>query len=748
MSKNTLRYNQPDPAVETRVEALLSQMTLDEKVGQLVLENAFSPIDWSEVLQQQKLADEMGLPFVIPLELSPTIEDHVRAGRVSAVNSANVRLNNRLQHVAAEESRLHIPLLVGHDVIHGFRTIFPIPLAEACTWNPELLERASHAAAIEAATMGVNWIFAPVVDTARDPRWGRIAEGAGEDPFLGMAMARARVRGFQNNQLPGGRRISACPKHYAGYGAAEAGRDYNTVDISERTLRDVYLPPFKAAFDAGAGSTMSAFNEIGGVPGTCNAFLLTTVLRDEWGWPGVVVSDFNAIGELVQHGVATDLRDAARLSILAGVDIDLESGAYTKNLAELVQAGLVPVGVVDTAVRRVLRLKFHLGLFENPYVDETLAEKYILNPDFRALALEVARQSMVLLKNDNDVLPLRASGGRIALIGPLANNRADLLGTWAITGQAADVETVLDGFKKYTGNDELVFEAGCSLSGHESPDFSAAIAAAQKSDMVVLITGEGAGMSGEAHSRVHLGLPGRQQELVDALAATGKPLVAVLMCGRPLVVPHLVEKVDALLVAWHGGIRAGQAVADVLFGAVNPSGKLTASWPRAEGQIPIYYAHKATGRPAEGTGTTQYHEPFRSTYLDVTNAPLFSFGEGMSYSQFEYNQLQVLTPVVSRDGALQVEASIKNTSSRAGVEIAQLYVRDVTGSVTRPVKELKGFQRIALEPGEERQCHFNVSVADLGFHGLDTTYTVEPGEFTVWIGPNSLWGLEGKFGVA
>ena len=595
--------------------------------------------------------------------------------------------------------------------------------------------------------MGINWIFAPMVDIARDPRWGRIAEGAGEDPYLGRAMAEARVRGFQSAALPTGRRVSACPKHYAGYGAAEAGRDYNTVDLSERSLRDVYLPPFKAAFDAGAGSTMSAFNEISGIPGTSNAFLLRTVLRDEWNWQGPVVSDYNAIGELVQHGVAKDLREAARLSILAGVDIDMESGAYAQYLFQLVEDGSVPLEVVNQSVRRVLRLKLSLGLFENPTVEESLSKKYILNAEFRELALEVTRQSTVLLKNENQILPLRTDIKKIALIGPLANNRADLLGTWAITGQAADVETVLDGLKKYVEDGSLVFAQGCSVSGDEHLDIASAVAAAQNSDLVVLVIGESSAMSGEAHSRVYLGLPGRQQELVDALAATGKPLVAVLMCGRPLVVPRLVGQVDALLVAWHGGIRAGQAVADILFGAANPSGKLTASWPRAEGQIPVYYGHKSTGRPAEGTGTTQYHEPFRSTYLDETNAPLFSFGEGLSFSQFGYSHLQVHTPALPIHGVLKVSALIQNTSERAGAEIVQLYIRDLVGSVTRPVKELKGFQRVALKPGEEREVVFELPASELGFYGIDLRDRVEPGEFKVWIGPDSTRGLAGEFEV-
>jgi beta-glucosidase len=733
--------------MKKNVEELLREMTLAEKVGQLVLQNAFAPIDWMEVGRQRKLADEQGVPFEIPLQLSATIEDQVRAGRVSAINSADPRINARLQQIAVEESRLGIPLLVSQDVLHGFRTVFPIPLAAACSWNPELVERAAHVAAVEASTAGINWFFSPMVDIVRDPRWGRIAEGAGEDPFLGSAMARAQVRGFQDPDLPSGFRIAACPKHYAGYGAAEAGRDYNTVDMSERTLRDVYLPPFKAAFDAGAESTMSSFNEIGGVPGTCNAFLLRTVLRDEWGWHGPVVSDFNAVAELVEHGVAADVKDATRLSILAGVDLDLDSGGYATYLQELVEEGAVPLRVVDDAVRRVLRLKADLGLFEDPYAGDASAERHLLTTEHRDVALELATQSLVLLKNEGGVLPLRREGLKVALIGPLADNRSDLLGTWVTAGQASDVETVLAGMQRYVAPDDLVFEKGCSLTDNGDPDLTAALAAALASDVVVVVVGEGPDMSGEAHSRAHLGLPGRQQDLVDALAATGKPLVIVLVCGRPLVVPRVAEQADAVLLAWHGGIRAGRAIADAVFGAANPSGKLCASWPRAEGQIPVYYAHKPTGRPAEGQGTTQYDVPFRSTYIDEPNAPLFAFGRGMSYSTFAYRDLRVLTPAVPAGGTLKVRASVKNTGDRAGEEVVQFYVRDVVCSVTRPVKELKGFHRVALAPGEEQELTFAIPVHELGSHGPDLRYSVEPGRFRVWIGPDSTSGLEGEFEV-
>ncbi|MDD5367776.1 MAG: glycoside hydrolase family 3 N-terminal domain-containing protein [Anaerolineaceae bacterium] len=740
-------YYQVDPAIEKRVGELLDQMTLPEKVAQLVQKNPFASLDWIALMKRKTQLEEQGQTFIFHQELPTEFEGAQLVSKTGVVTCADAHTANYLQRLAREGSRLHIPLLIGNDVIHGFRTIFPIPLAQSCTWNLDLIEQAEHAAAEEASASGVNWVFAPMVDIARDPRWGRIAEGAGEDAFLGMAIASARVRGFQRDDLQSGRRIAACPKHYVGYGAAEAGRDYNSVDLSERTLRDIYLPPFKAAFDAGAGSTMSAFNEISGVPGTCNTFTLQTILRHEWQWPGVVVSDFNAIGELVRHGVAVDQKDAARLSILAGVDIDMESGAYANHLAELVEEGAVPMEVLDQAVRRVLRLKFGLGLFERPDTDEMLADEIILNSDFRALALEVARESMVLLKNKDDFLPLEPGMGRIALIGPLVDERRDLLGAWAGAGQDADVETVLQGFQNYLPDSAVIYQQGCPLEDTAPVDFSETIAAARDADVIILVLGEGAEMSGEAHSRAHLNLPGRQMELVDAIAAIGKPVVGVLMCGRPLVIPRLAEQVNALLVAWHGGIRAGQAVADILFGAVNPSGKLTASWPRTEGQIPVYYAHKSTGRPAESSGTTQYAEPFRSTYLDEPNTPAYPFGYGLSYTRFEYTDLEVETPSVPLNGTFAASALIKNVGERAGAEIVQLYIRDLVASVTRPVKELKGFVRVTLQPAEAQRVRFEAPVRDFGFTGLDMQYVVEAGAFKVWVGSDSEHGLEGEFEV-
>ncbi len=744
---NPVRYDQLDPETESRLEALLAQMTLAEKVGQLVIHSPFGTLDWGAVVEKRTQVEAAGGEFDFHANTNPAFEAVIREGRTGTLMVVDVRLSNYLQRLAVEGSRLHIPLLIAADVIHGLRTIFPIPLAEACSWDPDLVEQAERAAAEEASACGVNWVYSPVVDIARDPRWGRIAEGSGEDPFLGAEMARARVRGYQGYDLRTGKRIVTCPKHYAGYGAVEGGRDYNTVDFSERTLRDVHLPPFRAAFEAGAGSTMSSFNEIGGVPSSVNFLILSTILRDEWGWPGVVVSDYNAIGELQNHGLASNLKEAARLAIQAGTDIDMESGAYYNHLAELVEEGTIPMELVDRSVRRVLRLKFRLGLFEQPYTDESLAEKTILSPDFRSVALDLARESMVLLKNKGNLLPLVPGAASIALIGPMSDNCQDLLGTWAADGRAEDVENLLEALRGVLPGGMLSHAQGCSLHATGSLDLGEAVAAARAADVVILALGEGSELSGEAHSRAYLGLPDRQQELVDAIAALKKPLIAVLMCGRPMVVPRLVEQVDALLLAWHGGIRAGQAIADILFGAVVPSGRLTVSWPRTEGQIPVYYSHKNTGRPSDSCGTVQFHEAFRSRYLDLPNSPLFPFGFGLSYTRFEYLDLQVETPSVHLGGTMKVSALLKNIGKRAGTEVVQLYIRDLVGSVTRPVKELKGFRRISLGPSEEGRVQFELPVQELGFTGLDMRSGVEAGHFQVWIGPNAESGLDGQFEV-
>jgi beta-glucosidase len=717
-----ISYDEPRPEVEARVDDILARMTLDEKVGQMV-----------QIHPQRIGPGEAG--------------SRIRQGQVGSVlTTYGAQSLNRLQRAAVESSRLGIPLLLGNDVIHGYRTIFPIPLAESCTWDPDLLEAAARIAAEEASADGTNWTFAPMVDVGRDPRWGRIAEGAGEDPFLGAALARARVRGFQSGRLASGRRVVSCPKHYAAYGAAEAGKDYNTVDISERTLRDVYLPPFRAAFEAGAGTVMSSFNEIAGVPTAANPLLLDTILRREWGFGGVVLSDWNAVGELVVHGLAADLKEAARLAALSGVDMDMISDAYHLHLADLVRQGAVPLDVVDGAVRRILGLKLRLGLFEQPYADEAAAAGAILRPEYREKALEIACKSAVLLKNQGGLLPLDGDVRKIALIGPLADDHHEILGCWHRIGRDEDAESVLDGLRAILpASTALVHVPGCDLLDRAPTDFGEAVAAARQADVAILVLGEGEAMSGEGHSRAYLGLPGQQQALLQAVQATGTPLVVVLMSGRPLVIPWMVAHVPAILQAWHGGIRAGRAVADILVGAAEPGGRLTVTWPRTEGQIPAHYAHKSTGRP--GPGPVSDPHLLYSGYIDEVNAPLYPFGFGLGYTTFEYRDLQVASPRVARDGLLRASVTVTNAGPRAGDEVVQLYVRDLVASVTRPVRELKGFRRITLVPGESRRVHFEVPAASLGFHGRDMAYVVEPGDFMLWIGRNAADGLRGTFRI-
>jgi beta-glucosidase len=692
-------------------------MTLEEKVGQM---NQLDPRNTGD------------------------IEDQIRIGNVGSILSVlDVGRVNALQRVAVLETRLGIPLLVGNDVIHGFRTIYPIPLAVSCTWDPDLVEAAARVAAGEAAACGTDWIFAPMVDVCRDPRWGRVVEGAGEDPLLGQEMARAQVRGFQALGLPRG--IAACPKHYVAYGAAEAGKDYNTVDISERTLRDVYLPPFEAAFAEGAGSVMSAFNEISGVPASANPFTLRQVLREEWGFGGVVLSDYNALAELIAHGFAMDLREAAAKGIVAGVDMDMMGHAYPEHLASLVRKGTVSEDTVNVAVRRILCLKLALGLFERPYTDPALGGAALLGAEARATALEVARRSIVLLQNRDGVLPLRAD--RVALIGPMARERKSLLGCWHCDGRQEDVETVEEGMRAVRPDCEIEVVAGCAIGDDSLDQIAEAVDAARRADVAVLALGESAEMSGEAHSRAHLGLPGAQRQLLDAVLDTGTPTVLVLFAGRPLVLADGVERASALVMAWHGGVAAGRAIAEVLWGEVNPSGKLTISYPRAVGQIPVYYAHKNTGRPVLGDGTRQFDEPYRSSYIDEPNRPLFPFGYGLSYTTFAYRDLVVETPEVDAAGKLVVRARVSNVGDVAGDEVVQLYVRDLVGSVTRPVKELKAFRRVSLLPGQETEVRFAVPASELGFHGGDLGYQVEAGEFRVWIAPDAERGLEGAFRI-
>lgn len=669
--------------------------------------------------------------------------DLVRRGLVgSFLNVPGARNVNELQRIAVEESRLKIPLLFGFDVIHGYRTIFPIPLGQASSWDPAAAERAAAVAAREAAAAGLRWTFAPMVDIARDPRWGRIAEGAGEDPYLGAAMARAQVRGFQGDDYSAPDKIIACAKHWVGYGAAEGGRDYNTADMSERTLREIYFPPFKAAVNAGAATIMSAFNDLNGIPASANPFTLSRVLRGEWGFQGFVVSDYEAVRELINHGLAANEADAAQQALSAGVDMEMVSRLYSKHVPQLIRQGKLSEALVDQAVRRVLRIKFRLGLFDRPYADEARERAVILSPEHLAAAREIAARSMVLLKNEGELLPLSKQLGSIAVIGPLADDRQAPLGPWAADGRKEDVVTLLAGIKaKVSPATKIFYAKGCEIDGDSTEGFAEAVRIARQSDVVILAVGESAEMSGEAASRSSLDLPGRQLDLVKAVHATGRPTVVVLMNGRPLTIGWIAENLPAILEAWFAGIQAGHAIADVLFGDVNPGGKLPVTFPRTVGQVPIYYNHKNTGRPADP------NNKYTSKYIDLPSTPLFPFGFGLSYTRFRLTNLELSAGTILPDGRLTVSVEVENIGRRAGDEVVQLYIRDVAASVTRPVRELKGFERIALQPGERRRVRFTLGREQLGFYNREMQFVVEPGEFRVMVGTSSVEGLEAGFRV-
>lgn len=714
--------------VESRIEALLAQMTLEEKFGQLQ-QLSGSPPEYFELARRGLLGSTLNALGAAPL--------------------------NELQRAAVEGSRLRIPLLFAFDVIHGYRTVFPIPLGETASWDPVAAERSSAIAAAEAKAAGLHWTFAPMVDIARDARWGRIAEGAGEDPYLGAAFARARVRGFQGDDYSRPDKVIACAKHWAAYGAAEAGRDYNSVDLSERTLRTVYFPPFKAAVDAGVGTFMSAFNDLNGVPTSGNPFTLTQVLRKEWGFDGVVVSDHESVRELIPHGFAADEADAARQALPAGVDMEMVSRTYATHGPRLVKDGKLAVSAVDEAVRRVLRIKLRAGIFETPYADPARERATLLKPEFRAAARDIAARSMVLLKNDRGVLPLSASiGRRLAVIGPLADDRQNMLGNWTGDGRKEEVVTVLEGVKAAVSpGTEVVHAAGAVLDVNllaepQAPDDPAARALLEKAlgearaaDAVVLVIGESGGMSGEASSRTSLDLPGRQLELAQKVIATGKPVAVVLMNGRPLSIGWLAAHAPAILEAWFPGTEAGHAVADVLFGKVNPGGKLPVTFPRNVGQAPIYYNHKSTGRPPN------VKDKYTSMYLDVPWTPLYPFGHGLSYTEFRLSNLQLSTRQITPDGTIKVAVDVENTGKRGGDEVVQLYIQDVVASVTRPVQELRGFQRVTLGPGERRRVQLTLGPADLGFYDRNMKWVVEPGEFRIRVSNSSLGGLTGTFEV-
>jgi beta-glucosidase len=694
-------------------------MTLEEKLGQL-----------------QQLDGEANGNF------RPEHLDLVRRGLLgSTLNVRGVQRTNQLQRVAVEQSRLKIPLIFGFDVIHGYRTVFPIPLGEASSWDPVGAERAASIAAAEARAAGVHWTFAPMVDIARDPRWGRITEGSGEDPFLGSAMARSRVRGFQGADYSANNKVVACAKHWVAYGAAEAGRDYNTTDVSERNLREVYFPPFKAAVDAGVGTFMSAFNDLNGVPSSANPYTLTQVLRGEWKFDGFVVSDYTSVEELINHGVAASGADAAREALGAGVDMEMVSRLYGKHAGQLIKEGKLSQQTIDEAVRRILRIKFRLGLFEKPYAEEALENKVIFSGANVAAARELAARSLVLLKNDKHVLPLDKNLRSIALIGPLADSQKDVIGSWTGDGRPEDAVTLLQGLKAKLPQTRINYAKGCDVGCAESGGFEEAVNAARGSDIVIVAVGESAEMSGEAASRSSLDLPGRQLDLVKAVQAAGKPVVVVLMNGRPLTINWIAENTPAILETWFAGSQAGNAIADVLFGDVNPGGKLPVTFPRAVGQIPIYYNHMNTGRPPDA------NNKYSSKYLDVPWTPLFSFGYGLSYTQFKMTNLNLSAQSILPNGQLTVSVDVENVGQRAGDEVVQLYIRDVAASMTRPVKELKGFQRITLRPGETRRVEFKLGPDQLGFHNRRMQFVVEPGEFKVMVGSNSEDLIEAKFQV-
>jgi beta-glucosidase len=706
--------------IEQKINALLARMTLEEKLGQL-----------------QQLDGHADGNF------RPEHLDLVRKGQLgSFLNVRGVKNTNAVQRVAVEESRLKIPALFGFDVIHGYRTVFPIPLGQASSWDPRAIERAESIAAKEASAAGVRWTFAPMVDIARDPRWGRIAEGAGEDPFLGAAIARARVRGFQGADYSAPDKILACAKHWVAYGAAESGRDYNTTDMSETTLREVYFPPFKATVDAGVGTFMSAFNDLNGVPTSANPFTLTQVLRREWKFDGFVVSDYESVKELMNHGLAATEAEAARAGVNAGVDMEMVSRLYNKHGAQLIKEGKVSQATIDEAVRRVLRIKFRLGLFDNPYADEARERSDIMNAEHLAAAREIAGRSMVLLRNERETLPLAKSLKAIAVIGPLADDQKNLIGSWTGDGKAEDTVTMLAGIKaKVSPQTKILYAKGCDLACENADGFAEAVRVAKESNAAIIVVGESAEMSGEAASRSSLDLPGRQLDLIKAIHATGKPYVVVLMNGRPLTINWIAENSPAVLETWFAGTQAGNAISDVLFGDVNPGGKLPVTFPRNTGQIPIYYNYKNTGRPPD------VNNKYTSKYLDVPVTPLFPFGFGLSYTQFQFTNLQLSTAKIRADGRLSVSVEVENTGKRAGDEVVQLYVRDVAASRTRPVRELKGFERVTLNAGEKRRVTFTLTPEQLGFYNREMRFVVEPGEFKIFVGNSSVGGLEASFEV-
>jgi beta-glucosidase len=709
-----------DAQIDRKVTELMQKMTVTEKVGQLHQLSGRQFTGPTSSNYADKLAD-------------------IRAGKVGSMLNVTGVADTREIQALALQSRLKIPLLFSLDVIHGYKTVFPVPLGEAASWDMEAIELSAHIAAKEAAAAGIHWTFAPMVDVARDPRWGRVMEGAGEDTYLGSQIGAARVHGFQGKQLGATDSVMATAKHFAAYGAALAGRDYNAVDMSEQQLHEVYLPPFKAAADAGAATFMNSFNTLNGIPATGNAMLQRDILKGAWKYKGFVVSDWGSVHEMVPHGYAADLSDAAVKAINAGSDMDMEGYAYTAHLEAAVKAGKVKMDVLDDAVRRVLTKKFELGLFDDPYrYSDAAREKAVLgDASHRAAALDVAQKSIVLLKNGGaagaKVLPLSRDAKRIAVIGPLADSQRDLEGGWVVNGERAKVVSIIEGIRSHAGKTQISYAKACAPGCASSAGFADAVATAARSDVVVLAVGETWDMSGEAKSRTDITLPGQQEALFNALKATGKPVVVVMLAGRPLVFNTIADKADAIVYAWFPGSEGGNAVANVLFGDYNPSGKLPITFPRSVGQIPISYAQYNTGRPVLDEKNIVY----RSAYIDSVNTPRYAFGHGLSYTDFKYSGLALSSAVMASAQKVTLSFDLSNSGKVEGTEIVQLYLRDMVSSVVRPVKELKGFQKVRLKPGETRRVSFTIDRDTLSFFNRDLKWGAEPGEFKLMVGSAS-----------
>ena len=725
-----------DPKMNQFITNLMNKMTIDEKIGQLNLSGA------GDIITGQAK--------------SSGISKKIREGKIGAI--LNLKTSNKIrevQRIAVEESRLKIPLLFGMDVIHGYQTIFPIPLGLSCSWDMRLIEQSARIAAQEATADGLCWTFAPMVDISRDPRWGRMSEGSGEDPYLGAQIAKAMVHGFQGDDLRKNNTIMACVKHFALYGAAEAGRDYNTTDMSRIRMYNEYLPPYKAAIDAGAGSAMASFNEVDGVPATANRWLMTDVLRKQWGFKGFVVTDYTGIAEMIEHGIG-DLQEVSARALHAGTDMDMVSEGYLTTLKKSLESGKITTAEIETGCRRILEAKYKLGLFDDPYryCDDNRAKTEIFTPENREVSRETAARSLVLLKNNNQILPLK-KGGTIAVIGPLADNKFNMTGTWSVAADFSKCVSLLSGIRAAVGDETTILTAwGTNIlndsildsrvsvfgkptlrqSRSQKEMIDEAVEVAQKADVILAAVGESAEMSGECSSRTDIGLPENQRELLKALIATGKPVVMVLFNGRPLALPWENAHIPAILEVWFSGTEAGNAIADVLFGKVNPSGKLTATFPQNVGQIPIYYSTKNTGRPLPQGA---WFMKFRTNYLDVSNEPVYPFGYGLSYTTFNYGDLKLSASRAKGNQSVTAIINLTNKGNYDGEEVVQLYIRDVVGSVTRPLKELKGFQKIYIKVGETKLVSFTVTPEDLKFYNGDLKYDWEAGDFVIMIGGNS-----------